>query len=267
MPAHCPLCGVAVEKPEGEAMHRCPNRACPSRGLETLIHWVGAAMDIEGVGEQFVRRLWAAGLLRSMPDLYRLTAEQLVELDGYGEISAVKAVESIQRSKDQPFFRAVFGLNIPQVGWVTAQSLARHFGSIDRLSAATPETIMQVEGVGPDRADAIAEWFGDDENRRLVDELGALGLRFENGEEELPREGPLTGRSYVITGTLERWTREQARAALEELGAKVTDSVSRKTAGLVVGEDAGSKLAKAQKLGVQLLNEAAFEDLLENPRQ
>src|SRR4051812_4614780 len=125
MPANCPLCGVEVVKPEGEAMHRCPNRACPSRGLETLIHWVQAAMDIEGVGEQFVRRLWKQGLLRSMPDLYRLTPEQLMELDGYGEISARNAIEAIERSKQvQPFSRVLFGLNIPRIGWVLARNLA-----------------------------------------------------------------------------------------------------------------------------------------------
>ena len=113
MPAQCPLCGVEVVKPEGEVMHRCPNRACPSRGLETLINWVSAAMDIEGVGEQFVRRLWDLGLLRSMPDLYRLTIEQIAELEGYGELSAKKIVDSIEQSKQQPFSRVLFGLNIP----------------------------------------------------------------------------------------------------------------------------------------------------------
>ena len=262
MPSHCPLCGAEVVKPEGEAMHRCPNRACPSRGLETLIHWVGAAMDIEGVGEQFVRRLWSEGLLRSMPDLYRLRSEQLSALEGYGEISAAKAVEAIERSKGQPFNRILFGLNIPQVGWVTAQSLARHFGSIDRLMRASQEEIQAVEGVGPDRAEAIAEWFSDEENRRLVEELRELGLRFELSEEERPREGPLTGKTYVITGTLARRSREEAKAALEALGARVTDSVSKKTTGLVVGEEAGSKLGKAQRLGVELLDEEAFERLL-----
>lgn len=262
MPSHCPLCGAEVVRPEGEAMHRCPNRACPSRGLETLIHWVGAAMDIEGVGEQFVRRLWAEGLLRSMPDLYRLRSEQLSALEGYGEISAAKAVEAIERSKGQPFNRILFGLNIPQVGWVTAQSLARHFGSIDRLMRASQEEIQAVEGVGPDRAEAIAEWFSDEENRRLVEELRELGLRFELSEEERPREGPLTGKTYVITGTLARRSREEAKAALEALGARVTDSVSKKTTGLVVGEEAGSKLGKAQRLGVEVLDEEAFERLL-----
>ncbi len=262
MPARCPLCGAEVVKPEGEAMHRCPNRACPSRGLETLIHWVGAAMDIEGVGEQFVRRLWSEGLLRSMPDLYRLRPAQLAELEGYGEVSAAKAVEAIGRSKEQPFFRVLFGLNIPQVGWVTAQNLARHFGSIDRLQAASQEEIQEVEGIGPDRAEAVADWFAEEENRALVAELRDLGLRFETGEAERPREGPLTGKTYVITGTLERRSREQAKAALEALGAKVTDSVSKKTTGVVVGESPGSKLEKAQRLGVELLDEAAFERLL-----
>ena len=262
MPSHCPLCGADVVKPEGEAMHRCPNRACPSRGLETLIHWVGAAMDIEGVGEQFVRRFWDEGLLRSMPDLYRITAERLAEHDGYGEISAAKAVAAIERSKEQPFLRVLYGLNIPQVGWVTATNLARHFGSVDRLATASQEQIQEVDGIGPDRAEAIAEWFSDEENRRLVAELRGLGLRFEAGEEERPVEGPLTGKTYVITGTLERWSREEARAALEARGAKVTDSVSKKTTGLVVGEEPGSKLAKAQRAGVDILDEAAFEELV-----
>src|SRR2546426_6703682 len=131
MPKQCPLCGTDVVKPEGEAMHRCPNRACPSRGLETLINWVQAAADIEGVGEQFVRRLWNDGLLRSVPDLYRLTVKQLMQLDGYGEISANNAVAAIEQSKQVPFSRVLFGLNIPQLGWVTAQSLARHFGDVD----------------------------------------------------------------------------------------------------------------------------------------
>lgn len=262
MPSHCPLCGTPVVKPEGEVMHRCPNAACPSRGLETLINWVSAAMDIEGVGEQFVRRLWGLGLLRSMPDLYRLAKEQLVELDGYGEISAQKALEAIELSKAQPFSRVLFGLNIPDVGWVTAQVLARHFADVDRLLDATPDELQEVEGIGPDRAESIAEWFADEQNRRLVAELRELGLRFEAGEEERPREGPLSGRSYVLTGTLERHTREEARAALEALGARVSDSVSKQTAGVIVGESPGSKAAKAEKAGVPILSEADLEALL-----
>jgi len=262
MPSHCPLCATAIVKPEGEVMHRCPNAACPSRGLETLVNWVSAAMDIEGVGEQFVRRLWGLGLLRSMPDLYRLAKEQLVELDGYGEISAQKALEAIELSKAQPFSRVLFGLNIPDVGWVTAQVLARHFGDVDRLLAATPDELEGVEGIGPDRAESIAEWFADEQNRALVAELRELGLRFEAGAEDRLREGPLSGRSYVLTGTLERHTREEARTALEALGAKVSDSVSKKTAGVIVGESPGSKAAKAEKAGVPILSEADLEALL-----
>jgi DNA ligase (NAD+) len=261
MPTHCPLCGVQVVKPEGEAMHRCPNKACPSRGLEALNNWVMAAADIDGVGEQTVRRLWELELVRSIPDLYRLTAEQLREVEGFGEISAGNAIAAIQASKEIPFSRVLFGLNIPDVGWVTAQTLARHFGSVDALLHATQEELVEAEGIGPERAEALAEWFRDEDNRRLVQELRDLGLRFESGEEDKPVAGPLTGRTYVITGTLERFTREEAAAALEELGAKVGNSVSSKTTGLVLGEEPGkSKLTKAEKSGVPLLSE---DDLLQ----
>jgi DNA ligase (NAD+) len=262
MPAKCPLCGTPIVKPEGEVMHRCPNNDCPSRGLESLINWVMAAADIEGVGEQFVRRLWELGLLRSIPDLYRLTKEQLAELDGYADISAQNAVDSIAASKQIPFSRVLFGLNIPDVGWVTAQNLARHFGTVDALLAARQEDIEEVEGIGPDRAESIATWFADERNRALVEELRALGIRLELGEAEKPVEGPLTGRTYVITGTLERWSREQARAALEAEGAKVTDSVSKRTTAVIVGESPGSKVDKARKSGVEILDEAAFERLV-----
>jgi DNA ligase (NAD+) len=262
MPTHCPLCGHEVVKPEGEVMHRCPNRACPSRGLETLINWVSAAMDIEGVGEQFVRRLWELGLLRSMPDLYRLRKEQLLELDGFGEKSAANVLASIEASKAQPFSRVLFGLNIPDVGWVTAQSLARHFGTIDRLLTARQEEILEVEGIGPDRAESIAEWFSDEQNRALVEELRALGLTLEVGEAERPVEGPLTGSQYVITGTLADFTREEATAALAGLGAKVSDNVSKKTTGVFVGENPGSKVAKAEKAGVPVLGEDELKALL-----
>jgi DNA ligase (NAD+) len=263
MPTHCPLCGVAVVKPEGEAMHRCPNKACPSRGLESLNNWVMAAADIDGVGEQTVRRLWELELVRSIPDLYRLTAEQLLEVEGFGEISATNAIAAIQASKDIPFSRVLFGLNIPDVGWVTAQNLARHFGNVDALMNATQEELVEAEGIGPERAEALAEWFRDEDNRRLVQELRDLGLRFQSGEEARQVEGPLTGRTYVITGTLERFTREEAAERLEALGAKVANSVSSKTTGLVVGEDPGkSKLTKAEKAGVEQLTEADLLELL-----
>jgi DNA ligase (NAD+) len=266
MPTHCPLCGAEVVKPEGEVMHRCPNRACPSRGLESLNNWVMAAADIEGVGEQTVRRLWDLGLVRSIPDLYRLTAEQLQEVEGFAEISAGNAIAAIAASKQAvPFSRVLFGLNIPDVGWVIGQTLARHFGNVDQLLNATLEELQEVDGIGPERAEALAEWFGDDDNRRLVAELRELGLRFEAGEEERVREGPLTGSSYVVTGTLEQFSRDQAKAQLEALGAKVSDSVSSKTTGVIVGEEPGaSKIAKAEKAGVPLLTEADLLALLES---
>jgi DNA ligase (NAD+) len=262
MPKKCPLCGAEIVKPEGEVMHRCPNNDCPSRGLESLNNWVMGAADIEGVGEQFVRRLWDLGLLRSIPDLYRLTKEQLAELDGYADISAQNAVDAIGASKDIAFSRVLAGLNIPDVGWVTAQNLARHFGSADALLGARQEEIEEVEGIGPDRAESIATWFADDKNRALVEDLRSVGVRLELSEAERPFEGELSGRTYVITGTLERWSREQAKAALEAKGAKVTDSVSKKTTAVIVGESPGSKVDKARKAGVEILDEAAFEQLI-----
>jgi DNA ligase (NAD+) len=262
MPKKCPLCGTDVVKPEGEVMHRCPNRACPSRGLETLINWVGIA-DIEGVGEQTIRLLWDRGLVRSLPDLYRLTKEQLLELEGFAEISATAAVAAIQGSKQVPFSRVLLGLNISKVGWVLAQNLARRFGNVDRLAAASLEEVGETEGFGPDRAEIVVEWFADAQNRALVEELRELGLQFELGDEDRPAVGPLTGQTYVVTGTLEKYSRDEATAALEALGAKVTGSVSKKTTGLVMGEEPGaSKLTKAQRSGVPLLTEADLDALL-----
>jgi DNA ligase (NAD+) len=243
-------------------MHRCPNRACPSRGLETLNNWVMAAADIEGVGEQFVRRLWDLGLLRSLPDLYKLTKEQLLELDGFQEKSASNVIDAIAASKAIPFRRVLFGLNIPDVGWVTAQNLARHFGSIDALVAAGPDELMECEGIGPDRAEAIAEWLADDDNRALIQELRAIPLVLEADEGDRPVDGPLSGKQYVITGTLESLTREEAKEALEALGAKVSDGVSKKTAGVIVGESPGSKVAKAEAAGVPLLTEDDLRALI-----
>ena len=264
MPTHCPLCGFEVVKPEGEAMHRCPNRACPSRGLETLINWVQAAADIEGVGEQLVRRLWELGLVRSLPQLYALTKEQLLELDGFQEKSASNTIAAIEASRRSiPFRRVLFGLNIPDVGWVTAQNLARHFGTVEKLGEASTEELIECEGIGPERAEGIAEWFADDDNRSLIAELRALGLTLAADEGDLPKHGRLTGSQYVITGTLASFTREQAKEALEALGAKVSDNVSKKTAAVVVGESPGSKAAKAAAAGVPLLTEDDLKALLE----
>jgi DNA ligase (NAD+) len=262
MPKRCPLCKAEIVRPEGEVMHRCPNRACPSRGLETLYHWVGPALDIENVGASTIKKLWDEGIVRSLPDLYRLSAERLADVEGYAQISATRAWESIERSKEQPFSRVLFGLNIPKVGWVIARSLALHFRTVEALSDATLEDLQEVEGIGPERAELIAEWFADPDNRTLLAELRELGLQLELADEERPAEGRLTGSQYVITGTLEGWTREEAKAALEALGAKVTDSVSKKTSGVVVGESPGSKAQKAEKLGVPVLSENDLRALL-----
>jgi DNA ligase (NAD+) len=260
MPKNCPLCGTEIVRPEGEAMHRCPNPKCESRGLETLINWV---WDIDGVGEQAIRRLWREGIVTSLPDLYRLTKEQLMELDGYAEISAANAIAAIEQSKQSMTFgRVLAGLNIPDTGWVTARNLAAHFGSIDKLVDASQEEIQEAEGIGPGRAEAIAEWFSEEENVALVRELESLGLTMRAGEAEKPVEGPLTGRQYVITGTLERFTREEAKEALEALGARVSDNVSKKTAGVIVGESPGTKVQKAQRAGVPILAEADLVELL-----
>ncbi len=262
MPKRCPLCGTEIVRPEGEVMHRCPNRACPSRGLETLYHWVGPALDIENVGSSTIKKLWDEGSVRSLPDLYRLSAEQLAELEGFAEISAARAYESIQRSKEQPFSRVLFGLNIPKVGWVIARSLALHFRTVEALASATLEQLEEVEGIGPERAELLAEWFADHENLALVGELRELGLQLSTAEAERSAKGRLAGSQYVVTGTLEGWTREEAKAALEELGAKVTGSVSQKTTAVVVGESPGAKARKAEELGVTILTEDDFRALL-----
>ena len=194
MPTHCPLCGVEVVKPEGEVKHRCPNRACPSRGLETLIHWVSAAMDIEGVGEQFVRKLWDEGLLRSMPDLYRLTRRAARSRSRATARSRPRARSRRSSARrQQPFSRVLFGLNMPKVGWVLARNLARHFGTVDALMAATQEELEEAEGIGPDRAELIAEWFADDENRALVEELRGARAAVRGGGGGAARRGAADG--------------------------------------------------------------------------
>lgn len=186
-----------------------------------------------------------------------------MELDGYAEISAANSIAAIEQSKEaMTFGRVLAGLNIPDTGWVTARNLAAHFGTIDNLIAASQEEIQEAEGIGPGRAEGIAEWFADDENLKLIQELRELGLRLEAGDEAKPVEGPLSGQTYVITGTLESFTRDEAAAALQARGAKVSNSVSKKTAGLIVGEEPGSKLKKAQDAGVPVLDEKALQKLL-----
>ena len=268
MPASCPACGEPVVRNDGDAQHRCVNPHCPSRGLESIRHWVSrGALDIDGVGDKLVSRFWELGLVRRVSDLYRLTAATLRDLEGFQERSAENLVAAIAASRSQPFGRVLFGLGIPHVGGVTAEAIAQHFRSISALRAASLEQICEVEGVGTVVAEAVMTWLADPDHAELVDELIAAGLQVElEGQAEPPPEGPLTGATVVITGTLEGFTREGARAAVIAAGGKVTDSVSAKTSYVVAGESPGSKLAKAEKLGVPVLDSEAFAAVIARVR-
>ena len=266
MPSECPACSTPIVKAEGDAKHRCPNPACPSRGLEAIKHFVSrGALDIEGLGERNAQRLWDLGLVRRSSDLYRLTVDDLLPLEGFQQRSAEKVIAAIEASKQRPFGNVLFGLGIPHVGLVTAQALARAFGSIDGLLAAGPDEIAAVEGVGPIIAEEVAVWFADPDHQETVAGLRAAGVRLELAEDERPVVGPLAGRTAVITGTLSVGSRDEVRARLEALGAKVTDSVARKTSFVVAGESPGSKLARAQKLGVPVVDDDALAALLDDP--
>lgn len=262
MPADCPACGTAVVKPEGEAVHRCVNPRCPSRGLEAVKHFVSrGALDIEGVGEKLVGRLFELGMVTRAADLYRLTVDDLLPLDGFQETSARNTIQSIARSRDRPFGNVLFGLGIPHVGSVIAQALARAFGSIDALAAASADEIAAVDGVGQVIADAVVAWFGDEDHRAHVEALRAAGVRLELRDDERPTDGVLNGKAFVITGTLSR-PRAEIQADIEAAGGKVTGSVSAKTDYVVAGEAAGSKLDKARKLAIEVLDEQALAELL-----
>jgi DNA ligase (NAD+) len=264
MPANCPACNTPVERVDGEVRHRCPNPDCPSRGLEALRHFVSrGALDVDGVGEKLVARFWELGLVRRPSDLYRLTVDDLLPLEGFQQTSAENAIASIDASRRRPFSRVLFGLGIPHVGFVTAEAIARQIGSMDALRTAGIQEIEAVEGVGPIIADAVAAWFADPDHAALVDELRDAGLTMETPlEERAPAAGPLTGQSFVLTGTLERRTRDEAAEEIVARGGKVTGSVSKKTSYVVAGESPGSKLAKAESLGVPVIDEDEFEALL-----
>jgi DNA ligase (NAD+) len=264
MPTHCPRCGTPVEKPEGEVRHRCPNRACPGRGFESLTHFVSrGAMDIDGVGEKLVRRLVEAGLVATPPDFYKLTRDDLLALPGFQDRSADNVIESIAASRERPFGRALFGLGIPHVGGVNAQLLADAFGSIDALRAATSDDIAAVEGIGPVIAEAVAGWLAEPENQEVVDGLAAAGVQL-SGPRRAPavESGPLAGQTVVVTGSFEGYTRDSIGEYLSGLGARVTNSVSTSTDFLLAGEGGGSKRAKAESLGVRVVDLDELEQQL-----
>ena len=264
MPADCPACGEPVVKNEEDAKHFCVNSRCPSRDVEGIKHFISrSAMDIDGVGEKLVDRLYELELVRRASDLYALTVDDLLPLEGFQETSANNTITAIAASKARPFGNVLFGLGIPHVGLVTAQAIARAFGSMERLLEAGAEEIAEVEGVGPIIAEAVAGWCADPERQAEVAALRAAGVTLELAADEVPVEdGPLSGKTIVVTGTLEGFSRDEAKAAIERLGGKTTDSVSKKTSYVVVGASPGSKVAKAEKAGVPILDEAGFRELL-----
>jgi DNA ligase (NAD+) len=263
-PARCPQCGTKTVKPEGEVWTRCPNRYdCPGQIVQALKHFVSrGAMDIDGFGEKLVYRFYEEGLVRSLPDIYRMTVERLEPLEGFQRKSAENLVGAIERSKEQPFQRVLYALGIPGIGYVNARALAAHFRTIDRLTEATPEEIEEVEGIGPVLAGTISETLAEPRNRKLIEELREAGLQLESGEPEGVEERPLEGKTFVLTGTLESMSREEATARIEELGGKVTGSVSGRTDYVVAGENPGSKLDQARKLDRPVIDEAELEQLL-----
>jgi DNA ligase (NAD+) len=264
-PTRCPACGTAIVKPEDSVFSICPNRTgCPGQIFQHIKHFVSrGAMDIEGLGEKQVSRFLEEALIADVADIYSLKQEQLEQLERMGTISSSNLIKEIDRSREVPFPRVLFALGLPGVGAVTAEALAGEFGDIEALRAADPERIEQTEGVGPIMARQIAESLAEERTWRIVERLRDQGLNMAlSDEDRRPAEGPLTGRTVVLTGTLPDMTRDEAAELVRRAGGKVTGSVSKKTDFVVAGESAGSKLAKAEKLGVEVLDREGFEKLL-----
>ncbi len=262
MPATCPVCGAAVERPEGEVMAYCPNRACPAQAYRLIEHFASrGAMDIEGLGERLARVLVGEALVADPGDLYTLTAEQLAGLERMGAKSAANLVAGIAASKQQPLARLLFALGIRHVGGETAAALAGHFGSLDALMTAPESAIAAVQGIGPVVAASVRAYFDTPRNQETLTKLQAAGVRTTAGSQAA-REGPLAGTQWVITGTLATLTRNEAEARLRALGAAVGNAVTKKTTHVVAGESPGSKLAKAQQLGIPVLDDAALMQLI-----
>ena len=260
MPERCPACGGPVIRPPGEVAYRCENLSCPARIKESIRHFASRrAMDIEGLGEKLVDQLVETGLVRKLSDLYRLKKEDLVKLERMGEKSAQNLLEQIERSKNAGLARLIFALGIRYVGEHLAEVLAEHFPSLEALSNATYEELLGIPEIGPRIAQSIVDFFKNEENRKLIQELKELGVKTE---AEKPKEGPLSGKTFVFTGALSAFTREEARRLVESLGGRVASGVSRKVDYVVVGADPGEKLRKAQELGITILSEEEFRRLV-----
>jgi DNA ligase (NAD+) len=264
-PKQCPYCDTPTIRRAGEVATYCPNRDCPGRLDRAVQFFVSkGALDIDGLGEKIASQLIEAGLIEDVADIYSITRDQLLELEGFAEKKADKLLASIKASKSRPLDRLIAALGIPHVGSVAAEALAVHFGSIDKFMRATEAELTEIEGIGPTIAAAIVEWTQRTEHVELVARLKKAGLTTKAERAAVaPAGGKLTGKTFVITGTLSQ-PRDEIAAQIKAAGGKVTDSVSKKTDYVVVGEAAGSKLSKAQQLGVRTLNEAEFEQLLKS---
>ncbi len=261
MPGECPVCHSRVVREEGEVAWRCINASCPAQIKERIRHWASRdAMDIEGLGEKLIDRLVEEGWVKTIPDLYRLNKETLLQLERMGNKSADNLLRAIERSKRRALPRFIYALGIPHVGQFMARLLAEHFGSLDRLMEAKEEELLAIEGIGPTVADSVRQFFSNPQNRQMLEELKALGVEPE--ELKKREEGPLAGKTFVFTGALSKFSRDEARVVVEERGGKVADTVSSRVDYVVVGENPGSKLAVARERGIKVLTEEEFYQLL-----
>jgi DNA ligase (NAD+) len=267
LPKQCPVCSSAVVRLEGEAVTRCPNLDCPAQLKNNLRHLAGrGALDVDGLGEKIVDQLVEQGLVARLSDLFAITQEQLQGLERMGEKSATNLAASLEHARDTTLARFLISLGIRHVGQTVAELLARHFGDLDPLAAAGAEELALIEGVGPVIAESVERFFQDRRNQSEVARMRELGVRWPTTvPASATAEGPLTGKTFVLTGSLEGRTRGEAKAAIEALGGKVTGSVSKKTSYVVAGAEPGSKLKKAQDLGVEVLDEGALDGLLAEP--
>ena len=262
-PTKCPACGTPTVKPDDSVWTICPNRrGCPGQTFQQVKHFRGA-MDIDGLGEKQAMRFLDEGLIRDPADIYDLTAERIAKLDGWAEVSANNLIREIEASRGRPFGLVLYALGLPGIGYVNAQALAEHFGSIDTLLEAGAEEIERVEGIGPVLARQVQEELSDESTLELIRRLRDRGLRFELSESERRAEGgPMEGKTFVLTGTLPSLTRQEATAMIRRAGGKVTGSVSKSTDYVVAGDSPGSKLAKAEELGTTVLDEEELRALL-----
>ena len=261
MPDRCPVCGGPVVRPPGEVIHRCENLSCPARIKEAIRHFASRrAADIEGLGEKLVDQLVDKGLVRRISDLYHLTKQQLASLERMGEKSAQNLLEQLERSKGMSLARLIYALGIRYVGEHIAEVLAERFGSIDELARASYEELVGIPEIGPRIAQSIVDFFASQGNRRLIEELKAVGI--DPRAQRPPEKGPLAGKTFLFTGRLSGMTRQEAKRLVESLGGKVASSVSRKVDYVVVGEDPGSKLDRARALGITTMSEEEFKELV-----